>query len=67
MGTPTGTLNSGTGDRRSVYLPANVGGNSAYVFTNTNKGYQFNVSLQAQHNFRKGFFAMAGYNFLVSK
>ncbi len=67
LGTPTGTLNSGTGDRRSVYLPANVGGNSAYVFTNTNKGYQFNVSLQAQHNFRKGFFAMAGYNFLVSK
>lgn len=67
LGTPTGALNSGTGDRRSVYLPANVGANSAYVFTNTNKGYQFNVSLQAQHNFKKGFFAMAGYNFLVSK
>ena len=67
LGTPTGTLNSGTADRRKVYLPANQGANNTYVFTNTDVGYQFNLSLQAQQNFKNGFFAMAAYNYLIAK
>ncbi|MEP7144244.1 MAG: TonB-dependent receptor [Ferruginibacter sp.] len=78
LGTPTGTLNSGTGDSRSIYKPTdkgtdptNNGGagptNNTYVFTNTNKGYQFNVSLQAQQTFNKGIYLQASYNYLISK
>ncbi|WP_276500892.1 TonB-dependent receptor [Terrimonas pollutisoli] len=67
LGTPTGTLNSGTGDKRKIYLPADQGAANTYVFTNTKKGYQFNVSLQAQQNFAKGLFAMAAYNFGIAK
>jgi hypothetical protein len=67
LGTPTGTLNSGTGDKRKVYLPANQGANNTYVFTNTKVGYQFNASFQAQHTFRKGLFLMAAYNFNIAK
>ncbi|MEQ1675212.1 MAG: TonB-dependent receptor [Chitinophagaceae bacterium] len=67
LGTPTGVLNSGTGDKRSVYLPANQGAANTYVFTNTKEGYQFNLSLQAQQNFKKGLFVMAAYNFGVAK
>ncbi len=66
LGTPTGVLNSGTGDQRSVYTAADRG-TTAYIFTNTDLGYQVDITLQAQHNFGKGFFAMFGYNFLVSK
>ena len=67
LGTPTGTLNSGIGDTRKVYLPDNQGANNTYVFTNTDKGYQFNLSLQAQQNFAKGLFLMAAYNYNVAK
>ncbi len=67
LGTPTGTLNSGTGDKRKIYTAANQGTANAYVFTNTNKGYQFNFSAQAQRTFTKGLFAMVGYNYGVSK
>lgn len=67
LGTPTGILNSGTGDKRSIYLPANQGANNTYVFTNTKEGYQFNLSFQAQQTFKKGLFAMAAYNFGVAK
>ena len=73
LGTPTGTLNSGTGDNRNVYLTADKGTtgafstNNTYVFTNTNQGYQFNASLQAQHNFKNGFYLMGAYNYLISK
>lgn len=67
LGTPTGVLNSGTGDKRNVYLTANQGTANAYVFTNTKTGYQFNLSFQAQQTFSNGFFAMAAYNFLVAK
>ena len=67
LGTPTGVLNSGTGDKRNVYLPANKGANNTYVFTNTKEGYQFNISLQVQQTFAKGLFAMAAYNFNVAK
>lgn len=67
LGTPTGVLNSGTGDKRSIYLPGDLGTSATYVFTNTNLGHQFNASLQAQHTFPAGFFAMFGYNYLISK
>lgn len=67
LGTPTGTLNSGTGDRRKIYLPADQGTANTYAFTNTKVGYQFNLSLQAQQNFRNGLFAMAAYNYLTAK
>jgi carboxypeptidase family protein len=66
LGTPTGVLNSGTGDKRNVYAPGETG-NTAYIFTNTDIGYQFDISLQAQHNFKKGLVALFGYNYLVSK
>lgn len=67
LGTPTGILNSGTGDKRNVYLPPNQGNTNTYVFTNTKEGHQFNITLQAQQTFRKGLYAMFGYNFLVAK
>ncbi len=67
LGTPTGTLNSETGDNRKVYLPTDQGSANTYVFTNTKVGYQFNLSLQARQNFRNGFFAMAAYNYLIAK
>lgn len=67
LGTPTGILNSGTGDMRTVYLPADQGAANTYVFTNTKLGYQFNVSLQAQRNFAKGLFILAAYNYNIAK
>lgn len=73
LGTPTGTLNSGTGDNRSIYKATDKGTdgpfttNQTYVFTNTNKGYQFNTSIQAQQTFPKGLYMQASYNYLVSK
>ncbi|TMI66218.1 MAG: TonB-dependent receptor [Bacteroidetes bacterium] len=67
LGTPTGTLNSGTGDRRNIYLAANQGAANAYVFTNTDVGYQFNWTLQLQRTFAKGLTVMAAYNYLVAK
>ncbi len=67
LGTPTGVLNSGIGDKRNVYLSANQGAANAYVFTNTKEGYQLNLSLQAQQTFAKGLFAMAAYNYSIAK
>jgi len=67
LGTPTGTLNSGTGDTRKFYTTANQGTANAYVFTNTKEGYQFNISAQAQQNFTNNLFAMVGYNYLIAK
>jgi hypothetical protein len=67
LGTPTGSLNSGTGDRRYVYLAANQGTANAYVFTNTKVGYQFNWTVQLQRTFAKGLTVMAAYNYLVAK
>ncbi|MEI9912095.1 MAG: TonB-dependent receptor [Bacteroidota bacterium] len=67
LGTPTGTLTSGTGDNRKIYTAANQGAANTYVFTNTNVGYQFNITAQAQQTFTGGLFAMIGYNFLVAK
>jgi hypothetical protein len=67
LGKPSGTLNSGTGDNREIYTSADQGVNNAYVFTNTNLGYQFNFSMQAQRNFQKGLYAMAAYNYLIAQ
>jgi hypothetical protein len=67
LGTPTGTLVSGTGDRRKIYTNADKGTANAYVFTNTNVGYQLNISFQAQRTFNNGLYAMFGYNYLVAK
>lgn len=72
LGTPTGTLNSNTGDKRSIYKASDKGtdgpfANQTYVFTNTNKGYQFNVSVQAQQAFKNNFYLQASYNYLISK
>ncbi len=67
LGNPTGTLNSGTGDNRKIYTASDKGAANAYVFTNTNVGYQFNASFQAQQTFKNGWFAMLGYNYLTAK
>jgi Carboxypeptidase regulatory-like domain/TonB dependent receptor len=67
LGTPTGVLNSGTADRRKYYTTADQGTVNAYVFTNVKKAYQFNISFQAQHNFQKGLYLMAAYNYLKAK
>lgn len=67
LGTPTGTLNSGTGDDRKIYTANDQGTANTYVFTNTDVGYQFNFSFQAQQTFKNGLYAMLGYNFLVAK
>ena len=67
LGTPTGTLNSGTGDKRNIYKASDQGTANAYVFTNTDVGYQFNITLQAQQNFANGLYAMVGYNYLIAK
>ena len=67
LGTPTGTLSSGTGDKRKYIQACDQGTANAYVFTNTNAGYQFNISLQAPHNFKNGLYLMAGYNYLKAK
>lgn len=67
LGTPTGVLNSGTGDTREVYQAADKGNTATYVFTNTKIGYSFNASFQAQQTFGKGYFLMFGYNYLIAK
>lgn len=67
LGTPTGTLNSGTGDNREVYQTADKGNTGTYVFTNVKAGYSFNGTFQAQQTFGKGYFLMMGYNYLVAK
>lgn len=67
LGTPKGVLNSGTGDKRSIYLPADQGAANAYIFTNTDVGYQFNFSFQAQQTFKNGYYLMAAYNYLIAK
>lgn len=73
LGTPKGTLNSGTGDTRSIYRAADKGTDgpfsttNEYIFTNTKVGYQFNFSFQAQQNFKNGYYLMAAYNYLIAK
>ncbi|MES2649138.1 MAG: TonB-dependent receptor [Bacteroidota bacterium] len=66
LGTPTGSLNSGIGDTRSVYKPTDKGANNTYVFTNTKTGYQFNTSFSVQQTFKNNLFLTASYNYLVA-
>lgn len=67
LGTPGGTLNSGTGDTRMIYRAGDQGTDNTYAFTNTSVGYQFNTTFQAQQFFAGGFYAMVGYNYLIAK
>lgn len=74
LGTPTGVLNSGTGDNRKIYKATDKGTdgpfttNNTYVFTNAkNTGYQFNVSLQAVQTFKNGWYMQGSYNYLIAK
>jgi len=66
LGTPTGSLNSGTGDTRAVYKPTDKGTANAYVFTNTNAGYQFNTSFSVQQSFKNNLFLTGSYNYLIA-
>ncbi|RFM28009.1 TonB-dependent receptor [Deminuibacter soli] len=67
LGLPTGTLNSGTGDTRSIYLPADKGNTSTYVFTNTNIGHSINLTFQVQQTFSHGLYVMGAYNYLIAR
>jgi hypothetical protein len=67
LGTPSLHLNSGMGDTRAVYDSTDKGKVNAYVFTNANTGYSFDVSFQVQQTFGKGWFLMGSYNYLISK
>ncbi|MEO0582312.1 MAG: carboxypeptidase regulatory-like domain-containing protein [Bacteroidota bacterium] len=62
---PSGTLQGV--DNRVIYQPtdrANDFANNAYVFTNTDIGYTFNLTLQLQRTWGKDFYTSIGYNFL---
>lgn len=61
---PSGTLNGV--DNRAIYLPEDVG-NSAYIFTNSDKGRIWNVALKAQKTFDNGLYASLGYSYLDSR
>ncbi|NQX81888.1 MAG: TonB-dependent receptor, partial [Flavobacteriaceae bacterium] len=68
---PTGTLNGV--DNRAVYGASDVvtffgtERGSAYVMTNSSKGYAFNSSFKLAKNFDNGLFTSLAYNFLESK
>ena len=66
LGTPTGSLNSGTGDTRAVYKATDKGTANAYIFTNTKAGYQFNTSFSVQQSFSNNLFLTGSYNYLVA-
>ncbi|WP_299432496.1 TonB-dependent receptor [uncultured Maribacter sp.] len=69
---PSGTLNA-PGDNRPIYQASDVSTNafggptSAYVFTNSDKGRIWNVSLKAQKNFDNGLYASLAYSYLNAK
>jgi hypothetical protein len=54
-------------DNRPIYGPADKGGNTAYVFTNSNLGYSVNTSVQLERSFSNGMFVKLGYNYLNAK
>jgi len=71
---PTGTLDGGADDRL-IYLASDRNGINqpwgqpidSYIFTNTDKGYQFNMSYKLQKSWENNWNASIAYNFLVSK
>ncbi len=57
-------------DNRPIYTAADRNaqyGNDAYVFTNTNIGYTFNVSVQLQRRWSNGLFTSLAYSYLDAK
>ena len=60
---PTGMLQGV--DNRVIYTDADKG-NSAYVFTNTDKGNAFNGTFKAQKTFEKQLYVSVAYNYLNS-
>lgn len=64
LDTPTGSLQGV--DNRPVYNDSDKG-NTAYVFTNSDKGRIFNGTLKAQKTFENGLFASLAYNYLNAK
>ncbi len=62
---PSGTLTSSV-DHRPVYTAADIG-NSAYVLTNSKKGYQMNISAKVQKTFENGLYTSFAYNYMDSK
>ena len=67
LGTPTGALNSGIGDTRSIYKATDKGAANAYIFTNTKTGDQFNASLTVQKTFANNLLVYGAYNYLVAR
>ena len=66
---PSGTL-SGV-DNRPIYLSADrttqpvfAPGNNAYVFTNTDLGRTFNLTLEVKRNWSNGLYTTLAYNYL---
>ncbi len=64
LNNPSGTL-SGV-DNRRVYTASDKG-NTAYVFTNSDKGRTFNATFKAQKSFVNGLYTSLAYNYLNSK
>lgn len=65
MRNPSGTLNA-PGDNRPIYLEGDRG-NNAYVFTNSDKGRIWNVSLKGQKTFSNGMYTSLAYSYLNAK
>jgi len=61
---PTGILLGA--DHRPIYTAADKG-NSAYVLTNSDKGYTFNISGKLQKTFNNGFYSSIAYNYTDSR
>jgi len=61
---PTGALNGV--DNRKIYRGSDKG-NTAYVFTNSDKGRTFNATFKAQKSFENGVYTSLAYNYLNSK
>ncbi|NKI27297.1 TonB-dependent receptor [Arenibacter sp. 6A1] len=62
---PSLTLNS-PGDNRAYYAASDKG-NNAYVFTNSDKGRVWSLSMKTQKNFQNGLYASLAYSFLNAK
>jgi hypothetical protein len=58
-------------DPRYIYGAADIGNppfyNSAYVLTNSSKGYAMNISAKVQKRFENGLFTSVAYNFMDSR
>lgn len=63
---PTGKLVGS--DNRAIYKNSDradkFGPTNAYVFTNTDLGYSFNATIQAQKSWENGLYVNIGYNYL---